>query len=88
MGRFIAQILFIEGFFMIPALCISLYCGDSMAIRGFAITLALIIGIFLSLWLVCRGAPSAFYAKAGLVCVGFSWIVLALMGCLPFYHFL
>ena len=85
MGRFIAQILFIEGFFMIPALCISLYCGDSMAIRGFAITLALIIGIFLSLWLVCRGAPSAFYAKEGLVCVGFSWIVLALMGCLPFY---
>ncbi len=85
MGRFIAQILFIEGFFMIPALCISLYCGDSMAIRGFAVTLALIIGISIFLWLVCRGAPSAFYAKEGLVCVGFSWIVLSFMGCLPFY---
>ena len=27
MGRFLAQILFIEGVFMIPPLSISLYCG-------------------------------------------------------------
>ena len=85
MGRFIAQILFIEGFFMLPALGISLYCGDAMAIRGFLVTLALICCIALFLWLFCKGAPSAFYAKEGLVCVGFSWIVLSFMGCLPFY---
>ena len=84
MGRFIAQILFIEAFFMIPALGISLYCGESAAVRGFAVTLALILAIALGLWLGCKGAPSAFYAKEGLVCVGFSWIVLSLMGCLPF----
>ena len=85
MGRFIAQILFIEGFFMLPALGISLYCGDTMAIRGFLVTISLICAIALFLWLVCKRAPSAFYAKEGLVCVGFSWIVLSFMGCLPFY---
>ena len=85
MGRFIAQILFIEGFFMLPALGISLYCGDAMAIRGFLVTISLICAIALFLWLVCKRAPSAFYAKEGLVCVGFSWIVLSFMGCLPFY---
>ena len=37
------------------------------------------------LYMVCRGAPSAFYAREGLVCVGISWIVLSLLGCLPFY---
>ena len=85
MGRFLAQILSIEGVFMIPALCISLYCGDAMAVKGFALTLLVIAGLALVLLLLCRGAPSAFYAKEGLVCVGASWIVLSLVGCLPFY---
>ena len=85
MGRFIAQILTIEGIFMIPALCISLYCADAMAVKGFVYTLLIIAGFVSLLFLLCRGAPSAFYAKEGLVCVGGSWIVLSLAGCLPFY---
>ena len=85
MGRFLAQILAIEAVFMIPALGISLYCGDAMAVKGFVFSL-LIIGLVAGmLFLICRGAPSAFYAKEGLVCVGFSWIVLSLGGCLPFW---
>ena len=85
MGRFIAQILSIEGIFMIPALIISLYCGDTMAVKGFLCTLAVIAGCVLVLTVICRGAPSAFYAKEGLVCVGASWIVLSAAGCLPFW---
>ncbi len=85
MGRFLAQILFIEGIFMVPALGISLYCGDAMAVKGFLYTLLLIAALTTVLMMLCRGAPSAFYAKEGLVCVGFSWIILSLVGCLPFY---
>ena len=85
MGRFTAQILSIEGFFMVPALLISLYCGDIMAIKGFLFTILLIVGIVAVLFWICRGAPSAFYAKEGLVCVGLSWIILSAVGCLPFY---
>lgn len=85
MGRFLAQILSIEGIFMIPALLISFFCGDTMAVTGFLWTLAVIIILALVLGLVSRGAPSAFYAKEGLVCVGASWIVLSAVGCLPFW---
>ena len=85
MGRFIYQILFIEAVFMIPALGISMYCGDAMAVNGFVYTLLIIAGLAIVLYFLCRGAPSAFYAKEGLVCVGFSWIALSLVGCLPFY---
>lgn len=85
MGRFVAQILSIEGIFMIPALIISLCCGETAAVYGFSITMALILGIAVMLFLICRGAPSAFYAKEGLVCVSLSWIVLSLVGCLPFF---
>ena len=85
MGRFVAQILAIEGIFMIPALLISLFDGSSMAVTGFLITMLIIAAIVLILTLLCRGAPSAFYAKEGLVCVGACWIVLSAIGCLPFY---
>ena len=85
MGRFLAQILSIEGIFMLPALCISLYCGDSMAIRGFLLTIVLIAVLAAAMYLICRGAPSVFRAREGLVCVGISWIVLSAVGCLPFY---
>ncbi len=84
MGRFIAQILFIEGIFMVPALIISICCGESMAIRGFVATIGLIVAVAGILWLLCRSAPSAFYAKEGLVCCAMSWIVLSIAGCLPF----
>ena len=85
MGRFIAQILMITGVFMLPALAISVYCGEKAAVYAFLLTLgvfALVIGL---LMLTCRGAASAFYAKEGLVCAGASWIVLSLLSCLPFY---
>ncbi len=85
MGRFLAQILAIEGIFMLPALGISLYLGETMPIRAFLLTLALITVLVAALALVCRGAPSAFHAKDGLVCVGLTWIVLSAVGCLPFY---
>ena len=80
-----AQILAIEGVFMIPALIISLCDGSQGASLGFACAITLDILISSILWLNCRSAPSAFYAREGLVCVGASWIVLSLIGCLPFW---
>ncbi len=84
MGRFVARILFLEGILMLPALGISLYCGDMLAVKGFLTAIAVAESVALLLTLICRGAPSAFYAKEGFVCVAISWIVLSLVGCLPF----
>ena len=85
MGRFIAQILSVEGLFMVPALIMALCLGETMALRGFLTALCAILAIIFILHRICRGAPSAFFAKEGLVCVGISWVVLSLIGCLPFY---
>ena len=52
MGRFIAQILSIEGIFMIPALLISLFGGEAGAASGFLYTLALIVVIIAVLFLL------------------------------------
>ena len=85
MGRFLAQILFIEAGLMIPALGISLYCTDTLAVHGFLIAIAAALVIASALHFLCKGAPTAFYAKEGFVCVALSWIVMSLIGCLPFY---
>ncbi len=84
MGRFIAQTLLIELLFMIPALIISLCYGESLAILSFLVTVGIMAVIVGVLWMGCRKAPSALNAKEGLVCVGISWIVMSLTGCLPF----
>lgn len=84
MGRFLAQILSLEGALMLPALGISLYCADMQAVQGFLISVGIALAISLVLFRICRSAPSAFYAKEGFVCVALSWIVLSLVGCLPF----
>lgn len=85
MGRFVAQILGIEGVFMIPALCISLYCQESAAVRGFVWSMVLILILVGILHTTCRKGKKRFYAREGMVCVGLSWIIMSVMGALPFY---
>ena len=85
MGRFLALTLSVEALFMLPAMLISLFCMETSATLSFlaAITLlALTAGV---MYLLCKGAPTAFGAKEGLVCVSISWIVMSLFGCLPFW---
>ena len=85
MGRFISQILLLEATFMLPALSISLVCREGNAVYGFCVSIAVILAAFWVLRYLCRGSQKGFYARDGLVCVGLGWIVLSLMGCLPFY---
>ena len=84
MGKFISQIIAIEAVFMIPALLISLCYGETASVNGFLLTLGIMTVLAGVLYLSCRKAGKLFGAREGLVCVGFSWIVLSLLGCLPF----
>ena len=84
MGRFIAQIIAIEAAFMVPALAISLGYGEWTAVKAFAITLALMLALAGVLYGLCRHAEKLFGAREGLACVALSWIVMSLLGALPF----
>ncbi len=84
MGRFIAQTLLVELLFMIPAMLISAFAGEGVAVWAFLYTMLIIAAVVSLLWWRCKGAPNALNAKEGLVCVGVSWIVMSLLGCLPF----
>ncbi len=85
MGRFIGKILMVEAAFMVPAMLISLYEGEFVSVRAFMWTLAAIVLVSGLLMWLCKGSKNKFYAKDGLACVGISWIVMSLLGCLPFF---
>ncbi len=84
MGRFIAQIIAIEAAFMVPALAISLGYGEWPAVKAFAITIGAILALAGLLYVICRKAGKLFGAREGLVCVAISWMVMSLLGALPF----
>ncbi len=84
MGRFIAQIVAIEAVFMLPALAISLGYGEWPAVQAFAVTLGIMLALAGGMYLLCRRAGKLFGAKEGLVCVALSWMVMSLLGALPF----
>lgn len=85
MGRFIGKILVVEAVFMVPAMGISLWEGEAAEVRAFLWSLAVIMAAAGILLAAGRGCDTKFYAREGLACVGISWIVMSLLGCLPFY---
>ena len=85
MGHLLSQILLVEGIFMLPALLISLYSREWISAKAFAYTILVIAVMSAAMFGVCKDAKKMFYAREGLVCVGISWIIMSLLGCLPFY---
>ena len=85
MGRFVAQTLTAVTALMIPALIISWCAGETAATNGFLMTFAVSVVLTVLLFVICKGAPNVFGAKEGLVCAAISWIVMSLVGSLPFW---
>ena len=84
-GKILAFILILEAIFMVPAWAISLIYHEANA--AFAILKSQLITLLVAgiLMLATRNASHHFYAKEGLVTTGAAWIVLSLLGALPFW---
>ncbi len=84
MGRFNSLFLAVEGLFMIPAFFVSFCYGEKESAKAFLISIGIIMAISGILALVTKNAKKGFFAKEGLICVGTSWIIMSVFGCLPF----
>lgn len=84
-GKLLSRILLVEAVFMIPSVGIGIYDKDIKTVYAFLISIGIILVISAILYLVCRhSVRKGFYAREGMVCVSISWIVMSLLGCLPF----
>ena len=85
MGKFIGLLLMVESIFMLPALLISLCRQERSSAMAFTAAIVILWGLGMLLRFFCRGAKKSFFAKEGLVCVGLGWLIMSLLGCLPFF---
>lgn len=85
MGKFIGLLLMVESIFMLPALLISLCRQERSSALAFTAAIVILWGLGMLLRFFCRGAKKSFFAKEGLVCVGLGWLIMSLLGCLPFF---
>ena len=85
MGRIMSQILMLEALFMLPSLLLGICDGTPKTCMAFVYSMGIILLVAAVMFLASRGAKKTFFAKEGVVCVGLSWIILSLLGCLPFW---
>ena len=83
-GRFMAQLVALEAVLLIPAMAVSLGYGEWHTIGAFGISMAVMLALAGILWALCRRYTKRFGPTDGMVCTGLGWIVLSLLGALPF----
>ena len=84
-GHFVALIAAIEAVFLLPALLLALAFGEPQAVFPLLWTIGIALALSGLLFLLTRGARREFHEKEGLACVSLGWIVMSLIGCLPFF---
>ena len=84
MCRFLGLILLVDALFMLPAVIVSIYFGEWVAMQALLVAVAITGFVAVILQFIGRKSEKRFYAKEGLVCVGFSWILMGMFGALPF----
>ena len=79
----IGKIVCVEAAFMLPALLISLFQGESASVLGIAAAMAAAVaaGLPFALW---KPAKKTMYARDGFIAVGLTWIIVSAVGALPF----
>ena len=81
----IGLILLVEMAFMLPSLAWCWVDGEGGVALAFAVSLALMGLAAAALLLAGRRAKGGFFAQEAFVTVGLCWVVMSLLGCLPFY---
>ena len=84
MCRFLSLICLAEAMFMLPALALSVYDSQAKAVLGFAITICIAIALYITLKLLSRNNANRLTAREGFVCTAASWILMSLIGSVPF----
>ena len=84
MCRFLSLICLAEAVFMLPALAISIYDSQTKAVWGFAITIFIATALYVTFKILSRNNSNRLTAREGFVFTATSWILMSLIGSLPF----
>ncbi len=80
----LGKIIWVEAAFLILPLMVSLIYRNDCSV-AFLITIGVAAAVALPLTLCCKTKNKVIYSKEGFVTVSLAWIVMSLIGCLPFF---
>ena len=84
-GKVLGFILLLECVFLFPGAFIAILDGQMEVLGAFIGAMAAALAAGLALSAACRNAEKHFYAREGFLIVGLGWIVLSVVGALPFW---
>lgn len=84
-AKILAKILVMEVALMVPGALLEAVDHNPVGVRSYFLSWAIILFAALLLYLIGRKARHGFYAREGLVTTGLTWLLMSLLGCLPFY---
>lgn len=84
MCRFLSYICAAEAVFMLPALALGIYDGKIRTVFGFAVAICIAVALHIVLRLLSRNNANRMTAREGFVCTAASWILMSLIGAVPF----
>jgi len=82
--KYLSYIAIVCGVMMLPALVCSIGYGELREALAFVVSVAICVVVAAVLLLIGRTAPDSMYQRESLALVGFSWILAAGLGALPF----
>ena len=83
--RIVSYILLIEAALMFPSCGIAVYMKEWNALIGFGLTYAILFLTVGLLYVITKGyQKNRFYSREGLVTTGLTWILMSVIGRLPF----
>ncbi len=80
----IGKVLLVEAALLLLPLVTSLVYAEYMGAASFAITFAVALGLGLPLTFFLKPRQQALYAKEGMIVTALAWIMMSLVGALPF----
>ncbi len=80
----VGQIVKLEGALLLLPLFVSFYYGEQRLVQAFLLTVAIALCLGFLLTLLFRKTKTPMFAKTGFITVAVAWIVLSLIGALPF----
>lgn len=83
-GRVLGFLLLMECVFLFPSVIVCAIYREDTALRAVIITMVVATALGLALYVLCRDADRHFYAREGFLITALGWVVLSMVGALPF----
>ena len=84
-GRLLSQLVLLEAACLIPAAAISLGFREWDGLLAITISMGIMLAVSGVLWSFCKKAKKTLGATEGMVTTSLAWILMSLLGALPFW---